>query len=432
MQFYSTNRKVAPVSFKEAVIKGLPDDNGLFLPEKIPSFSDDFLNQLSKKSFQEIAFESAKLIIEDEIGDNDLHSIINDAFDFEIPVKNVHDNIHVMELFHGPTLAFKDFGARFMARVMGYFLKEDGREINILVATSGDTGSAVAQGFLGVEGIKVTLLYPKGKVSKIQEQQLTTIGQNITALEVDGTFDDCQLLVKTAFLDKELNEKLNLSSANSINIARLLPQSFYYTYAFSRLNRKEEDVYFCVPSGNYGNLCGGLLAKKMGLPISGFIAASNANDIVPHYLNAGRFAPKPSVQTIANAMDVGNPSNFVRMLELYDNDFAKITSDIKGISFDDSQAEDIIREVHGKYGYLMCPHTAIGYGGLKHFLKPEDTGVFLSTAHPCKFKDVVEPLISEEIEIPLRLKAIIEKKKHAISMNKDFVGFKSFLLEQSI
>lgn len=429
MQFYSTNRKVAPVSFKEAVLKGLPDDNGLFMPEGIPSFSKKFLDKLPELSFQEIAVESAGLIIEGEIGKDELNGIINDAFNFEIPVKNIHDNINVLELFHGPTLAFKDFGARFMARTMAYFLREDKREINILVATSGDTGSAVAQGFLGVEGIKVTLLYPKGKVSKIQEQQLTTLGQNITALEVDGTFDDCQLLVKTAFLDKELNEKLNLSSANSINIARLLPQSFYYTYAFSRLEKRSGEVYFCVPSGNFGNLCGGLLAKKMGLPIAGFIAASNANDIVSKYLESGEFVPKPSIQTIANAMDVGNPSNFVRLLELYNNDFAKITSDIKGISFDDRQTEDIIRKVHGKYDYLMCPHTAIGYGGLEHYLKPEDTGVFLSTAHPCKFKDVVEPLISKEVQIPLRLKAIIEKKKHAISMNKDFAGFKSFLLQ---
>ena len=428
MHFYSTNRKVPSVSFKEAVLKGLPDDNGLFMPEAIPQFSFEFLKKLPNLSFQEIAFQSARLIVEDEIEENTLNSIIEDVFNFDVPVKNVHDNIHVLELFHGPTLAFKDFGARFMARTMGYFLKTDGREINILVATSGDTGSAVAQGFLGVDGIKVTLLYPKGKVSKIQEQQLTTIGQNITALEVDGTFDDCQHLVKTAFLDQELNKKLNLSSANSINIARLLPQSFYYTYAFSRVMHKAENLYFCVPSGNFGNLSGGLLAKKMGLPITGFIAASNANDIVPKYLETSVFNPKPSIQTISNAMDVGNPSNFARMLDLYDHDYEKLTQDIRGISFDDNQTREIIEQVFVKYNYLMCPHTAIGYGGLSHYLNKDDVGVFLSTAHPVKFKDIVDPLISVEVEIPLRLQQIIEKKKQAISMKKEFNEFKAFLI----
>ena len=429
MHFYSTNRKVPSVSFKEAVLKGLPDDNGLFMPEAIPQFSFEFLKKLPNLSFQEIAFQSARLIVEDEIEENTLNSIIEDVFNFDVPVKNVHDNIHVLELFHGPTLAFKDFGARFMARTMGYFLKTDGREINILVATSGDTGSAVAQGFLGVDGIKVTLLYPKGKVSKIQEQQLTTIGQNITALEVDGTFDDCQHLVKTAFLDQELNKKLNLSSANSINIARLLPQSFYYTYAFSRVMHKAENLYFCVPSGNFGNLSGGLLAKKMGLPITGFIAASNANDIVPKYLETSVFNPKPSIQTISNAMDVGNPSNFARMLDLYDHDYEKLTQDIRGISFDDNQTREIIEQVFVKYNYLMCPHTAIGYGGLSHYLNKDDAGVFLSTAHPVKFKDIVDPLISVEVEIPLRLQQIIEKKKQAISMKKEFNEFKAFLID---
>lgn len=429
MHFYSTNRKVPSVSFKEAVLKGLPDDNGLFMPESVPQFSGEFLNNLPNLSFQEIALQSAKLIIEDEIEEDTLNSIIKDVFNFDVPVKNIHDNIHVLELFHGPTLAFKDFGARFMARTMGHFLKTDEREINILVATSGDTGSAVAQGFLGVDGIKVTLLYPKGKVSKIQEQQLTTIGHNITALEVDGTFDDCQHLVKTAFLDQELNKKLNLSSANSINIARLLPQSFYYTYAFSKVGHKAENVYFCVPSGNFGNLSGGLLAKKMGLPIAGFIAASNANDIVPKYLETSQFNPRPSIQTISNAMDVGNPSNFSRMLDLYDHDYEKLIQDVRGISFDDNQTRKIIEQVYAKYHYLMCPHTAIGYGGLSHYLKKDDVGVFLSTAHPVKFKDIVDPLISEEIEIPFRLKQIIEKKKQAIFMKKEFNELKAFLID---
>lgn len=429
MQFYSTNRNVPLLGFKEAVLKGLPDDNGLFMPETIPQFSEAFIKNISEMNFLEIAFESAWSIIGDEINQNDLRDIIEDTFNFDVTLKNIHDNVNVLELFHGPTLAFKDFGARFMARVMGDFLKSDDREINILVATSGDTGSAVAQGFLGVDGIKVTLLYPKGKVSKIQEQQLTTIGQNITALEIDGTFDDCQLLVKRAFLDRELNRKLNLSSANSINIARLLPQSFYYTYAYSRLLRKAKNIFFSVPSGNFGNLCGGLLAKKMGVPISGFIAASNANDIFPEYLESAHFSPRPSVQTISNAMDVGNPSNFSRILDFYDNDYNSIKADVRGISFDDNQTRELIGEVFTDYKYLMCPHTAIGYGGLKYLLNPGDLGIFLSTAHPVKFKDVVEPLISVEVTIPERLQRIIDRKKQAIPMNKDFDSFKSFLLD---
>lgn len=429
MKFYSTNNNVPKVSFKEAVIKGLPDDNGLYMPERIPQFSREFKKNLPKMGFSDIAFEGARLIIEEEIPEDDLHKIVLEAFDFDVIVKLVHDHINVLELYHGPTLAFKDFGARFMARVMSYFLKSDGREINILVATSGDTGSAVAQGFLGVDGIRVTLLYPKGKVSRIQEQQLTTLGQNVTALEVDGTFDDCQKLVKTAFLDRELNEKLNLSSANSINIARLLPQSFYYTYAYARLMRESEDICFCVPSGNYGNLCGGLLAKKMGIPISGFIAASNVNDIVPNYLTTSVFNPKSSIQTISNAMDVGNPSNFARILDLYDHDYQKITGDIRGISFNDEQTKGLITEVYDDFRYLMCPHTAIGYGGIRHFLREGQTGVFLSTAHPCKFKDIVDELISDEVEIPLRLKKIIERKKKATSMSNDYIDFREFLLK---
>lgn len=416
------------MSFKAAIFKGLPEDNGLFMPETIPQFSDEFLKSLPDLSFLEIAFQSAQLIIEDEIEDSVLRSIVDEAFDFELPLKKLHDNIHVLELFHGPTLAFKDFGARFMARCIGHFLKSDSREINILVATSGDTGSAVAQGFLGVDGIKVTLLYPKGKVSKIQEQQLTTIGQNITALEIDGTFDDCQLMVKTAFLDQELKAKLHLSSANSINIARLLPQSFYYTYAYSRLMRQYEKIHFCVPSGNYGNLCGGLLAKKMGLPITGFIAATNANDIVPHYLSSGTFDPRPSIQTISNAMDVGNPSNFARLLDLYESDYKKITKDIKGIKFTDDQTRDIIQDVNDKYNYLMCPHTAIGYGGLMQYLNGNEAGVFLSTAHPVKFKDIVDPLSKKKVEIPLRLERIINREKRAVLMTNKYKDLKDFLI----
>ncbi len=430
MRFYSTNRKAPEISFKEAVFKGLPEDNGLYMPAQIPHLHEDFMASLPGHSFHDIASAMAGMIIEDEIAEEDLRTIIEEAFDFEVPVKNIHDNIHVLELFHGPTLAFKDFGARFMARVMGHFLKTDHREVYILVATSGDTGSAVAQGFLGVEGIKVTLLYPRGKVSKIQEQQLTTLGQNITALEIEGTFDDCQRLVKTAFLDEELKAKINLSSANSINIARLLPQSFYYTWAYSRLMNEAKEIYFCVPSGNFGNLCGGLLAKRMGLPVAGFIAATNVNDIVPHYLETGDFAPRPSVRTISNAMDVGNPSNFARLLDLYGGDHDKMANEIRGISFDDEQTRSLIREVHENYAYLMCPHTAIGYGGLKHFLDDEATGIFLSTAHPAKFRDIVDPLIDGEVEMPARLARIIDKEKQAVAMPADYDGFKSWLLEK--
>jgi threonine synthase len=429
MQFYSTNNQVRSVSFKEAVLKGLPDDNGLYMPEEIPQFSRDFIKELPELEFRDIAFESAKLIIGDEIPERKLREIVDDAFNFDVILRQIHDDIHVLELFHGPTLAFKDFGARFMARAMGYFLESDGREINILVATSGDTGSAVAQGFLGIPGIRVILLYPKGKVSKIQEQQLTTIGQNVTALEVDGTFDDCQRLVKAAFLDQQLNHKLNLSSANSINIARLLPQSFYYTYAVSRLMGTSDKIVFCVPSGNFGNLCGGLLAKRMGIPVDRFIAASNLNDIVPIYLETSLFTPKPSIQTISNAMDVGNPSNFIRIMDMYQNDYQKVIKDIKGISFNDDETRDIIKEVFHQHHYLMCPHTAIGYGGIRHHLQDGETGIFLSTAHPFKFKDTVEGLIPGEVKIPLRLKKIIEKKKQALSMTNEFDDFKSFLLK---
>ena len=430
MHFYSTNRKVPSVSFKEAVLKGLPDDNGLFMPERIPQYSPEFIDTISTRSFSDIALEGSKLLIEDEIPTDVLNSIVKDAFNFEVLVRKLTEDKYVLELFHGPTLAFKDFGARYMARVMGYFLQRDGREVNILVATSGDTGSAVAQGFLGVQGVNVTLLYPKGKVSKIQEQQLTTIGRNITALEVDGTFDDCQRLVKSAFLDKELSSRMNLSSANSINIARLIPQSFYYAFAVSRLSDGRKNFVFSVPSGNFGNLCGGLLAKKMGIPISRFIAATNVNDIVPSYLLSGDYNPRDSVQTISNAMDVGNPSNFARLIDLYGDKYSKIIQEIEGISFNDIQTKEIIIEVFKKYQYLMCPHTAIGFGGLKELLQPGETGICLSTAHPCKFHDVVEPLIGQAVDIPQRLLAIIDREKHAISMPTSFNDFKDYLLIQ--
>ena len=431
MKYYSTNRGVPEVSFEDAVLKGLPDDNGLYMPVEVPQLGQDFFKRLPTLGFQEIAFEVASRFIEQEIDPETLRGIVADAFDFEVPVRQLEDDIHVLELFHGPTLAFKDFGARFMARVMGHFLEHKGKEVNILVATSGDTGSAVAQGFYGIPGIKVTLLYPRGKVSKIQEQQLTTVGKNVTALEVDGTFDDCQRLVKTAFLDKALNDRMSLSSANSINIARLVPQAFYYFHAYARVMEGKNPVVFCVPSGNFGNLCAGLLAKKMGLPVKRFVAATNANDIVPEFLRSNHFNPRPSIRTISNAMDVGNPSNFVRLTELYGHDFEAINADIQGIAFTDDQTRTLIKDVFERLGYVTCPHTAIGYGGLKTLLRPDagETGIFLATAHPAKFIDVVEPIIGEKVEIPDRLKKIIEKEKQAISISTNFAELKSLLLD---
>lgn len=435
MRLYSTNGEVEEVSLEEAVFKGLPDDNGLFMPTEIPQLPSSFFDNIDQLSFQEIALEVSKALIGTEVPEADLKHIIDDAINFDAPVVHVHDELYCLELFHGPSLAFKDFGARFMSRLMAYFLKKEQKEINILVATSGDTGSAVAQGFLGAPGIKVTILYPSGKVSLNQEKQLTTLGQNITALEVDGVFDDCQKLVKTAFLDKELASKMNLSSANSINIARLIPQSFYYFYAYAQLKKQgKEKVVFCIPSGNFGNLCGGLIAQKMGLPVEHFVAATNINHIVPDYLKSGDFAPKPSIATLSNAMDVGNPSNFPRIKALYNNDYATIVQNISGAWYDDEQTKAAIKEVEETHGYVMCPHTAVAYRGLKDYLKESKstaTGVFLSTAHPSKFTDVVEPVIGKEVEMPQRLKDIINHEKVSVKMSKDFGAFKEWLLKNN-
>jgi len=431
MQYYSTKGQAGRVSFKEAVLKGLPDDNGLYMPEQVPVVNKDFLKTLSEKTFHEIALEISSNFIEGEIGNSDLEEIIYAAFDFEVPVINVHDNIFVLETFHGPTLAFKDFGARFMARVMRHFLKQDDREINILVATSGDTGSAVAQGFSGIDGIRVTLLFPKGKVSKMQEQQLTTIGGNVTALEVDGTFDDCQSMVKEAFLDKDLKSKMTLSSANSINIARLLPQSFYYFYSYGLIGEYPEEIIFCTPSGNFGNLCAGVLAWRMGLPVKKFVAATNINDIVPTYLDTALFNPKGSVRTLSNAMDVGNPSNFSRILELYDKSHEMMSGHMIGKVYTDKQVKDIIDNVFEKYGYLLCPHSAIGYQGLFDTLDERgknEKGLFISTASPAKFADVVEPIIKEKVQIPERLMKIIERERKVIPIGNKPEDLKNYLM----
>ncbi len=432
MQLYSTKNKANTASLKEAVFTGLPADNGLFMPSHIPVLPTSFFENIEQYTFQEIAIEVCKALIGEDVPEAEIKKIINDVLTFEAPVLKVSGNIHVLELFHGPSLAFKDFGARFMARLMSYFLSQDAsKEINILVATSGDTGSAVAQGFLNMPGIRITILYPSGKVSDIQEKQLTTLGNNITALEIDGVFDDCQRLVKEAFLDAELNANMNLSSANSINISRLIPQSFYYFWAFAQLKKTGKPLVFCVPSGNFGNLCGGLIAKKMGLPVDKFVAATNANDIIPQYLTTGQFIPKASVSTISNAMDVGNPSNFQRLSDLYGNVFDDVKKDVVGKSYTDAETSAAMTEVYKNTGYILDPHGAVGYLGIKEYLQESGTdanGVFLATAHPTKFLDVVESAIGVTVPLPERLQAIVSKEKVAIKMGKDFEGFKAFLM----
>lgn len=433
MKLYSTNNKSHEVSFQEAVFNSLPQDKGLYMPVEIPRLPDDFLENLHQYSLPEIAFRVANHLLQGTIPLEDLKAIIEDAINFPAPVVKLEENKYVLELFHGPSLAFKDFGARFMSRVMAYFLREGEKELNVLVATSGDTGGAVALGFLGVPNTLVTILYPKGKVSLIQELQLTTNGQNIRAIEIDGTFDDCQSLVKQAFVDAELNEKFRLTSANSINIARLIPQTFYYFNAVAQLQREgKTDVVFSVPSGNFGNIGAGLLAWKMGLPVKHFIAATNANDTVPTFLNGGIYQPKPSVATISNAMDVGNPSNWVRIMDLFQEDQAEISKLVSGYSFNDTQTADAIRQVFHLHNYVVCPHTAIAFRALDEWQKQhpqqENVGVFLATAHPCKFPDVFTDEIAAEIEIPEQVLELMDKSKKSDLLGIDYASFKAYLL----
>ena len=387
MNFYSTNHSSPQVSFQEAVLHGMPPDNGLYMPLSIPKIPEDLLNELPQLNFQELAFEISKLWLLDDIDEKWLKKIVYNAIDFDATLYKLKENIFSLELYHGPTYAFKDFGARFMARLLSHFVRKESNETVILVATSGDTGSAVAQGFYKMPGIYVVLLYPGGKVSKLQEKQITTIGGNVTALEIDGTFDDCQMLVKQAFLDEDLNDIMHLTSANSINFARLLPQSFYYIYAYAQLSQYKKPVIFSIPSGNFGNMCGALLAKKMGVPIHHFIAATNSNNIVPQYLDTGKFEPRPSLKTISNAMDVGNPSNFPRILELYGNKYENVVKDIYGSAYSDHITKKAIINVFNETHYLMCPHSAIGYLGLHDYMlgrENEFTGVFFSTPQPAK------------------------------------------------
>ena len=446
MIFYSTNGRAPQADLRKAVVKGLAEDRGLYMPERIPRLSAAFFKDIAEHSFVENATQVAKAFFGEDVPDEALEQIVADTLTFDCPVKEIEPGIWSLELFHGPTLAFKDVGARFMARLLRYFLSHSSNEptasqqmVNVLVATSGDTGSAVANGFLGVEGIHVYVLYPKGKVSPIQECQFTTLGQNITAVEVDGVFDDCQRLVKTAFMDEELNQHKMLTSANSINVARFLPQAFYYFNAVARLKALgKENIVVCVPSGNFGNICAALFAHQMGLPVKRFIAANNANDVFYNYLQTGKYEPKPSIQTLANAMDVGDPSNFARIIDLYsergqltdEETHQRIVSLISGATYSDEQIKEAMRQCYAETGYVLDPHGACGYRSLEEQLQPGEVGVFCETAHPAKFKEKVDAILGTDIEIPERLAAFMKGEKQSVPMTKDFADFKAYLMKQ--
>lgn len=440
MKLYSTKNKDNVADLKEAVMKGLPDDNGLYMPFSIPRLPQSFIDNLSDYSFQEIGTTVCKALFGDYISSSDIEQIVNTAIAFPAPLIRLDEQKYVLELFHGPSLAFKDFGARFMAQLMGYFNKKESDKLVILVATSGDTGGAVAAGFYQTPGIEVVILYPSGKVSLLQEKQLTTLGHNITALEVDGTFDDCQALVKKAFLDSGLNDNIRLSSANSINIARLIPQSFYYFEAYKQLSKHGDPVVFCVPSGNFGNLTAGLLAQKMGLPVHHFIAATNKNNVVPTYLDSGVYEPRPSVPTLSNAMDVGNPSNFARMVDIYrafeeadspiQSAWPEMKSAISGFAYEDLETESAVVDVMNKYNYTIDPHGAVGYLALDKYQKenPSTRGIILETAHPSKFLDDMVRILGYDIEVPDRLAVLKDRQKTAHSTPNNYDEFRSWLL----
>ncbi len=432
MKYYSTNHKSDDVTLRDAVVRGLAPDRGLYMPERLNKLSKEFFDNIDKMTFQEMSFEVAKAFFGEDIPADDLKRIVYDTLAFETPVVKVDDNIYSLELFHGPTLAFKDVGARFMARLLGYFNKEEKQLVNVLVATSGDTGSAVANGFLGVEGVHVYVLYPKGKVSPIQECQFTTLGKNITAVEVDGVFDDCQALVKNAFMDAELNQRMKLTSANSINVARFLPQAFYYFNAYAQMKAlgKADNLVICVPSGNFGNITAGLFGWFMGLPVKRFIAANNANDIFYNYLKTGVYSPKPSVQTLANAMDVGDPSNFARVLALYGGSHKDIAGHIGGATYTDDQIKETLKECYQRTGYLLDPHGTCGYRALREQLQPGEYGVFLETAHPAKFKEKVDAITGGDVEIPARLQAFMKGTKQSVEISKDYSDFRNFLFNE--
>jgi threonine synthase len=428
MKYYSTNHKTPDVSLEIAVTQGLAADRGLFMPERIDPLPESFFKEIGSMSFREISFEVAKKFFGDDIPAHTLKQIVFDTLNFDTPLVRVKENIYSLELFHGPTSAFKDVGARFMARLLSYFLGKEKMMVHVLVATSGDTGSAVANGFLGIPGIRVHVLYPKGKVSEIQEKQFTTLGQNITALEIDGTFDDCQALVKSAFMDEDLKKKLTITSANSINVARFLPQAFYYFNAFAKLEDKSRKIVFSVPSGNFGNLTAGLFAKRMGLPVSKFIAANNRNNIVYNYLGTGIYEPRPSVSTIANAMDVGDPSNFARILDLYRNSHEAIIKDIVGTTYSDDQIRETLLSVYKTKGYLMDPHGAVGYRALGELLKDDETGIFLETAHPAKFTESVEEIVGKgNVPMPEKLQRFMKGEKLSLEFSSKYVQFRTYL-----
>ena len=434
MIYYSTNKKAPVATLEKAVVKGLAEDRGLYMPEQIRQLPKEFFDRIQDMSFQELSYKVADAFFGEDVDAESLKRIVYDTLSFDCPVKRVTDNIYSLELFHGPTLAFKDVGARFMARLLQYFIKKEGetKEVNVLVATSGDTGSAVANGFLGVEGIHVYVLYPKGKVSPIQECQFTTLGKNITAIEVDGVFDDCQALVKSAFMDEELNNHMKLTSANSINVARFLPQSFYYFNAYARMKALglADNLVMCVPSGNFGNICSALFGRKMGLPVKRFIAANNANDIFYNYLQTGKYEPKASIQTLANAMDVGDPSNFARIYDLHNGSHEAITEYISGATYKDEQIRATMQQCYNETGYTLDPHGACGYQALKDLLNDGEVGVFCETAHPAKFKEKVDEIIGIDVEIPERLADFMKGTKQSVPLGKDFAGFKKFLMEQ--
>lgn len=430
MNYYSLNHRAPNATFKDAVIKGLAPDKGLYFPESISPLPKSFWDNIDNLSYSEIAFETIKQFVSPEIPEAILKTIVEETLSFDFPVVKLNNHISTLELFHGPTMAFKDVGARFMARCLGYFNKNNTNEVTVLVATSGDTGGAVANGFLGVKGVNVVILYPSGKVSDIQEKQLTTLGQNIKALEVNGTFDDCQAMVKTAFLDEALTSQMQLTSANSINVARWLPQLFYFIFAYKQLHNQHKDIVFSVPSGNFGNICAGMMAQQLGLPIHNFVASNNENNVVTRYLISKLYEPKPSVQTISNAMDVGAPSNFIRIQEIYKNKFDTLKSNLSSFSFSDDETKKAMLEIYNDFNYVADPHGAVGYLGCKAYLKenPKAHCVFFETAHPTKFLDVVEEVIHKKQPLPQQIQSVIDKEKVATSIST-YNDLKNFLLK---
>jgi len=429
LNYYSLNKQAPKVSFKDAVIKGIAPDKGLYFPEGITPLPDSFFEDIQSLSHQEIAFQAIRQFVFSDIPDSVLKDILGEVLDFDFPVVKIEENIATLELFHGPTMAFKDVGARFMAQCLSYFSRGKNSEVTVLVATSGDTGGAVANGFLGVHGVKVVILYPSGKVSDIQERQLTTLGQNITALQVDGTFDDCQKMVKTAFLDEELLETMQLTSANSINVARWLPQMFYFLYAYKAVKSKEKKIVFSIPSGNFGNICAGMVAQRLGMPVKHFVAATNVNDTVPKFMLTGKYNPKPSTATISNAMDVGDPSNFIRIRHLYKDDYEALKENLFSFAFTDEETRNAILKIYNTSGYIADPHGAVGYLGLKKYqeIHPDTYGIFLETAHPVKFLDVVVETIGESLDIPPQIEKLMDKEKKSIAI-KNYGELKDFLL----